>query len=141
MLNIQTLVMINLSLALALLGVILVIQIVHYPSFHFVPTDRFSEFSSFHSKRISLIVIPLMTLELVSSVWLFTLNWRGPLIIAALIMVLAIWLVTFLISVPLHQCLSKGKDLGTINHLIATNWLRTIAWATRCLLLTLLLEL
>ena len=133
--------MINLFLALVLLGLILVIQIVHYPSFHFVPAERFSDFSTFHSKRISFIVIPLMTFEFIGAVWLFTTNWREPLAAAALIMVLSIWLVTFFISVPLHQRLVRDKDPAIINRLITTNWLRTAAWASRCLFLFLLLDL
>ncbi len=41
-----------------------------------------------------------------------------------------IWLATFILSVPCHRQLQKsGKDLSTINRLVATNWIRTILWS------------
>ena len=38
----------------ALIGLIWIVQIVHYPSFYFVEDKRFVEFESFHKKSITL---------------------------------------------------------------------------------------
>ena len=57
------------------------------------------------------------------------LAWAGLLLLAA------IWLSTALLQVPAHRGLSAGFDARTARHLVATNWLRTLAWSARCALL------
>lgn len=54
-------------------------------------------------------------------------------------LVLAIWLVTFFWSVPQHGTLSLGFDVGAHALLVQTNWIRTMAWSGRSLLLLWLL--
>jgi hypothetical protein len=38
---------------------------------------------------------------------------------------------TVLISAPLHERLNAHFDAATLHRLIATNWLRTVAWTAR----------
>ena len=38
---------------------------------------------------------------------------------------------TFVISVPRHNLLAAGFDAAVIDSLVATNWIRTIAWTAR----------
>ena len=40
-----------------MVGVIWVIQLVHYPSFHFVELKQYTTFQRFHMARISYVVI------------------------------------------------------------------------------------
>ncbi len=46
-------------------------------------------------------------------------------------LVLLIWISTFLLSVPNHAKLAKGKDDTHINRLINTNWIRTVLWTVK----------
>ena len=46
-----------------------------------------------------------------------------------------IWLVTFFISVPQHNILSHGYNQIALDTLIRTNWIRTILWSLRLILL------
>lgn len=111
-------------------GLIWLIQLVSYPSFLFVEEKRFLEFHHFHSSRISLIVSPVMSIELISAAglalfmggWLWWTNAVG---------VVLIWLSTAFLSVPLHGQLGLGKDINLIRKLVQTNWPRTVLWSVR----------
>ena len=47
------------------------------------------------------------------------------------LLVVAVWLVTFLISVPCHKILaSKGTDPRLLSRLINSNWVRTASLST-----------
>lgn len=118
-------------------GLIWLIQIVHYPSFLFVEPARFIEFETFHSKKISLIVIPIMLTELATAL-LLILHKQEFVFIINLILLACIWLSTFFLSVPLHNKLMNSSngtlDVGSIQKLILTNWPRTILWTIRSFL-------
>jgi hypothetical protein len=51
-----------------------------------------------------------------------------------LALVLATWLSTVVLSVPLHNGLSEVRDSALIARLVATNWPRTILWSLRSIL-------
>ena len=117
-----------------LTGLIWVIQLVHYPSFNFAQKDNFSTFMNFHQMRISLIVVPIMILELLLAVFLVyikssSLSWIN------LILLLGIWLSTFILSVPKHANLTGGFSQEMVHSLVNTNWPRTILWSLRSILL------
>ena len=63
----------------------------------------------------------------------------GALDISPIILVLLIWLSTFLIQVPLHNALSKEKNTEKLSKLIFSNWIRTILWTSRSILMILFL--
>lgn len=112
--------------SLALLGLIWVVQLVHYPSFRFVDSNEFVEFEKRHSSSITLIVLPLMFTELITGMLL--LETKSLPLYLNLGSVILIWLSTFFVSVPCHQKLSLGKDIDVISKLVNTNWIRTILW-------------
>ena len=64
-----------------MVGVIWVIQLVHYPSFHFIDKDIYDSFQKFHMNKISIIVIPVMILELATGFLLLIGNSKNILII------------------------------------------------------------
>lgn len=124
----------NAASTLVLTGLIWTVQLVHYPAFRYVAPDRFVDFETFHRRGISLIVMPLMLLELESSLVLLLypaplLPWWWAAVGAAAVSV--IWLSTFLIQVPLHQTLASGYDQSAIERLVRTNWIRTVVWSVR----------
>jgi hypothetical protein len=111
----------------ALMTLIWMIQILHYPSFKFIDKSAFSEFEEFHTNRISLIVIPLMLTE----VLLLFLEFR----LLIFFIVLLIWMSTFILQVPCHNKLKSGQDVTVIERLISTNWIRTILWTIKFFIL------
>ncbi len=127
--------LINIFSSFFLCGVIWTIQIVHYPFFHRVSREQFSSHMSTHKVQISLIVIPVMLLELGSSIWLSIFAEFYPLAHqAGLLLVVLIWLHTFLVMVPLHENLSAGYSKLMANRLVKSNWGRTPLWSIKTLL-------
>jgi len=140
----SSILIINIFSAFFATGLIWTIQLVHYPSMRFVSRDKFELFHSFHQLRISIIAMPLMAIELITTIILFMQNIdnESSLIFKInLIIVTLIWFSTFFIQVPLHQKLSKGKKTSLIDKLVLTNWFRTVLWTLRSILIIFFLYL
>ena len=132
----------NLVLSFIAVGLIWTIQLVHYPSMRYISKDKFPKYHNFHSIRISILAMPLMLAELVTSIMLWYQNFNNAIqavFLINLIIVVFIWFSTFLIQVPLHNTLSKEKDTKKLSKLICTNWVRTILWTGRSVLMILFL--
>lgn len=114
-------------------GVIWLVQIVQYPAFLLVPKEQFREYHRTHSDRISYVVAPVMLIELICAYWLF--YEMGSKYLAYFVITVVIFAATAFISVPLHNKLSLGKDERTINKLVLTNWIRTILWSVKLIIL------
>ena len=115
-------------------GVIWLVQIIHYPLFSDVGNANFSSYEKRHTATMTWVVAPPMLIEGVTGVLLF---WfppaglsEGP-ILAGLVGLGIIWLSTALIQVPCHEKLTRGFDPVIHKRLVITNWLRTIAWSLR----------
>ena len=105
-----------------------IVQTIIYPGFHVIEFQRFIQWHERYVQTFSLIVIPLMITQAATSV-LQLLQNTGVLQSMECLLLLAAWVVTFTSSIPCHKKLHEhGKDTVVINHLIRTNWLRTIAW-------------
>ena len=120
--------------SVGMFGVIWMVQIVHYPLMRFVSGEQFARFETAHRTRISWVVGPLMAVEGVCVLaFLFAppaglpwwLPWAG-----AGVEAIAIGTTAF-VSAPLHERLNAHFDTATLDRLIATNWIRTIAWTGR----------
>jgi hypothetical protein len=128
------LLLVHAAATLLMLGVILVVQLVHYPLFRYVRAADYEAFQATHMRRITWIVGPTMTAELGTAGWI---AWAPPsgvpgwLAWSGLGLVLFIWTVTGLVQVPLHRRLTDGFDAAAHRRLVATNWLRTGAWILR----------
>ena len=125
----------NVISAFLLTGVIWTIQIVHYPSFHYIDKMSFTNFHHFHERRISIIVMPLMLIELTTSTALYINNMSSIVFALNFLIVVLIWCSTFFIQVPIHSILSQKKDKKLIEKLVNTNWIRTFLWSMRMLLI------
>ena len=125
----------NVISAFLLTGVIWTIQIVHYPSFHYIDKLSFTNFHNFHERRISIIVMPLMLIELITSIALYIHNMWSIIFALNLLIVGLNWCSTFFVQVPIHSILSEKKDKNLIEKLVNTNWIRTFLWSTRMLLI------
>ena len=115
-------------------GVIWVIQLVHYPSFRYIDKDHWEAFYEQHMKGITLIVLPVMTLELITTIIYFYQDFYW-LSFGSLLLVMIIWLSTFFIQVPLHNGIRSNRDSITICELVKTNWIRTLAWSVNTIIL------
>ena len=124
-----------------LLGLILVVQVVHYPYFSFTDNNNAINAFKFHQQRIGYVVVPLMISELVSGIYLsfkmWSPFWQIQLINLSLIFI--IWFHTFLIMVPLHNQLTQEPTPIIIKALVKQNWIRTFAWSVKALLWALIL--
>ncbi|MCB2409295.1 hypothetical protein [Hymenobacter lucidus] len=131
------LLLLNFALAAYLTGVIWLVQLVHYPGFVQASGAGFAAFHQAHLRRMGWVVMGPMVAELLLAGWL---AWAAKGLGAAgwwsLALVVGIWLTTFFISVPFHNRLTRdGYNYITIDGLVRTNWLRTLAWTARMLLL------
>lgn len=129
--SLETIFLINTFCTFFMTGLIWYVQLVHYPSFHFLNEENFANFHKHHSVRTGIIVMPIMSIELATS---GTLTWiDGWLTLNAFgfYLVVLIWLSTFLLSVPKHNALKHGKVDSLIDGLVKTNWYRTILWSIK----------
>ena len=118
-------------------GVIWVIQIVHYPSFHFIEKELYTAFQKFHMNKISIIVIPIMLAELITGMMLFLdKSSKSPFLIVSFVILVLIWLITGVFFTKAHNELMTGYQELVVNQLVAINWIRTLLWTLRLLLLT-----
>lgn len=127
----------NLGTTLIMVGAIWVVQVVHYPLFDQVGEATFRSYHAAHNVLISYIVLPAMLME-AGTAALFVLQrpsyispaeaWLG------FILVGVAWGATFFMSVPQHSILAAGFNQQAYETLVSTNWLRTIAWSLRGLL-------
>jgi hypothetical protein len=121
-----------------LVGLIWTIQIVHYPLFAAVGVDRFVAYEASHTRLITWVVGPVMLVE-AATAGLFVamrpasipawIPWTG------LGLVILIWISTAILQVPDHAKLANGFDAAAHAHLVGTNWLRTMAWTARGVIL------
>ncbi|MBC7458839.1 MAG: hypothetical protein H7235_11200 [Bdellovibrionaceae bacterium] len=121
-------------------GLIWIIQLLHYPSYHYIKLDQFSAYQRFHTNQITYIVGPVMLVEVLSGIYITIINdWSAPLTLN-LVGLCLIWLSTLLFSIPSHNKLNAGFDHKTISYLVNTNWIRTLTWTLRSILMLCLLS-
>lgn len=117
-------------------GVIWFVQLVHYPLFLSYDAGTFSLTMKRHQTLTSFVVGPVMLLEMATGIYLLSSSSVKPSIAAMnLILLVMIWLVTALVSVPLHAALERSFDAKRAERLVKTNWWRTALWSARCFLL------
>lgn len=131
------LLLIHVGATLAMGGAIWIVQVVQYPLFNAVGTDGFARYAAEHGRRISYVVIPLMLIEIATAA-LFVLRQppgMSPLVAwIGLGLIVIIWASTFLVQVPQHAILGRGFDKAAYRLLVRSNWIRTIAWTARAVL-------
>jgi uncharacterized membrane protein len=122
---------------LFMIGVIWFVQVVHYPLFAQTGSANFVAYEQRHTSLTTWVVAPPMLLEVFTGLLLLGLRptgvstwqlWLG------LTLLVVIWLSTALIQVPCHNLLSQGFDPVVHQRLVGTNWIRTVAWSLRGLL-------
>ena len=120
-----------------MVGVIWVIQLVHYPSFHFVELKQYTTFQRFHMARISYVVIPAMLTELFTLFLIvISMDQIDTFVLASAVLLIFIWLMTAVFFSGVHQKLTLGYDQTVVDKLVKLNWGRTLLWTLRLLLIS-----
>lgn len=130
----QGLLLINSAATWYMVGLIWVVQVVHYPLFALVPAEAFQPYHSAHLTRISLVVILPMLIELLTALILAAVPPVGVpsgLALLGAALVLLVWALTFLVQSPQHGLLQAGFSREVIAALVSGNWWRTLVWTLR----------
>jgi hypothetical protein len=117
-----------------LVGLIWVMQVLVYPQFRKVGEEGFVAYHFAHCWRVGLIITPLLAIEAFTAACLLYQGHREPAFEISVMLIPVIWLLTATVYAPLHTRLMMGRDPQILRRLIATNWLRTLAWTARGIL-------
>jgi len=121
----------HLAVTGAMAGVLAVVQAAVYPLFDAVGREEFAAYHRRYTARIGWVVGPLMAAELVTAVLLLAAGLRGGAFGGSLALLGLVWATTAGVQVRLHRRLAAGFDPSAYRRLVATNWVRTAAWAAR----------
>ena len=124
----------NAAATLFMVGVIWFVQVVHYPLFARVGRPGFAVYSVRHTRMTSFVVGPPMLLEAATAVALVIWTPPGipvPLVRAGLVLVAVTWLSTAFLQSPRHTTLGRGFDPRAHRFLVTSNWVRTVLWSLR----------
>lgn len=123
-------------------GVIWFVQIAHYPLFPLAGGANYPLYQRHHERGIGRVVAPLMLGELLTGIIVVI---RFPPVVSrslfqlSLALLLVVWTSTFALQIPQHRRLEAGFDVQAWQTLGRTNWIRTIAWSLRLIILFLIL--
>ena len=130
--------LIHAGATLFLVGLIWTIQIVHYPLFGMVGESGYAAYQTSHMSRITYVVAPVMLAELGTAVYFAFVDYEpinAKFFWFGFALVLLIWASTMFIQSPIHGRLAEKFDAGLVNKLVWTNWIRTIFWTIRGVLI------
>lgn len=122
---------------LAMTGLIWFVQIVHYPLFNRVGRESFTEYERVHQTRTTRVVAPTMLVEAVTAALLLACRPAGVTMWATVlgaVLLVTVWLSTFLWQVPAHAKLGEAFSVNVHQWLVQSNWVRTVGWTARGLL-------
>ncbi len=133
----EAVLLVHVAATVFMVGVIWFVQVVHYPLFSQVGEDGFAGYSTAHSRLTGLVVGPPMLIEAATAVALVIRPPQGipfflPLL--GLILLAVVWLSTAFLQSPRHGILGRGFDPDSYHSLVRSNWIRTICWSGRGLL-------
>ena len=115
-----------------LIAVSIIVQFIIYPSFKSYNENKFKNFHSGYTRKMFLIVGPIMTLELLCCIYLIYIDLTK---ISSLgLILLIIWVLTFFMIVPIHNKLNIKFESLEHSRLLKLNALRTLAWIFKFLL-------
>lgn len=121
----------------AMIGLIWFVQVVHYPMFDSVGEKQFTDYQIRHMRLTTYIVSPFMIGEFITLFWLFSIPqfFSNQLFLVSSGLFVLIWVSTAALQVPCHNRLLKSFEPSIHRKLVNSNWIRTIAWSLRGILL------
>ena len=133
----STLLLVHAGATWTMIGVIWVMQLVHYPLFAHVGSETYATYQTLHMQRITWIVGPTMLVELAAAGLLaagYAAAVPSAQVWTGLGLLALIWVSTGLVQAPLHGLLTDGFSARWHTWLVRSNWLRTAAWTLRGML-------
>ena len=125
---------ISLALDAGLLVLIWMVQLIVYPSFVYYEKENLLVWHKKYTGLIALIVMPLMLGQLGFATYALFDKFQWILALK-LILIVLVWLSTFVYFAPTHGRISSGNFSNTTLHqIVQFNWLRTILWTVVALL-------
>ena len=111
-----------------LLVLIIMVQLIIYPSFLHYPLKNLIAWHNIYTKKIAIVVIPLMLGQL--SVSIFQVYEKQVFdTLSYAIIVLFLWGITLFKFAPMHNIISQGiVNDKFLTKLVRLNWIRTILW-------------
>jgi len=111
-----------------LLVLIWIVQRIVYPSFLHYNSINLINWHKEYTSRLSFIVMPLMLGQLSISIYQLIMEINLYTVLS-IIIIIVIWVATFLQFVPIHAQISKGKaSQKMLDSLVKKNWIRTFLW-------------
>ncbi len=118
----------RLLLDFGLVVLIWIIQRIVYPGFLYYSAENLVKWHKEYTSRFSAIVMPLMLGQLGISIYQL-ISQTNLFTVISFVIILLIWIATFLQFVPIHATISKGRANETmLKALVHKNWLRTFLW-------------
>ena len=103
-------------------------QLVVYPSFTYFSESDLVNWHTRYTTAISLVVMPLMLLQVITHGFQLTTDFSWMKVIAAVLIGLA-WINTFFYAVPLHNKIAAQQSVSeAAQGLVSVNWYRTVIW-------------
>ena len=119
------------------MGLIWAVQVVQYPLFARIGREAFPDYHAAYLRRVTPVVGPLMVAEAATALGLLAAPPPGtcpPMPWVGAFLIVVIWISTAFLQVPCHRQLEAGFDANALRLLVRTNWVRTLAWTARGIL-------
>jgi hypothetical protein len=125
----QIILQISLLVDAGLVVLIWMVQLIIYPSFTYYKSENLIKWHQKYTNSIAIVVVPLMLSQLTLAIVAVFLKQNFTTILTLLI-VLFLWIFTFLSFAPLHFKISEGNtNQKLLKLLIQRNWIRTFLWS------------
>ena len=132
----------NAAATFFMIGLAWFVQVVHYPLFPLVGEQGFAEYHRVHSSRTTWVVLPAMTIELLTSFLLLIdpPGAEGALVAAGATLAALTWVLTFFAASAHGRIGRQGLSPVSLRRLLAVGWFRTAVWTAHGLVVIMLLE-
>ena len=130
--------LLQLGSTLYMVGLIWFVQLVHYPLHGSVGPDHFVLYQQRHMQWTSFAVGPAMLIEAATTLVLYLApsshfpSWAPTF---GLVLLLLVWGSTAVLQVPFHNQLLSEFNPDAHQSLVWSNWIRTIGWSARGILI------
>jgi len=114
-------------------GIIWFVQLIHYPLFKKIPIEALPAYERKNYKTAYL-TVPVMVVELITGLYIFFFAYT-ELFIWNMILLAIIEFSTIIFQIPIQMRIAKSASTELISKLVNTNWIRTVSWTLRCIIL------
>jgi len=116
------------SIDLTMLVFLWLVQVIIYPSFKDISKESILHWHKAYQFKICIVMGPVMLFQFYV-ITFDVINSVSQVSIIRFLLLIASWLLTVTVSVPLHRKIERNEDLeNSINKLTQTNVPRTLTW-------------